>query len=239
MMDFRLTETLRGMDEDELLKELAATAQRVGKSTLSMQEYNDHGKGHASTFGRRFGSWSKALELAGLQPSRSKIGITDEELFDNLKEVWINFGRQPKYLEMRTPTSRFSAGTYDYRFGSWRKALFAFLVWVEAAPDLETPDTQLDNAGGNLNKASGNSLIRRTKRDPTEKQRIRILMRDGFSCQSCGAAPHLTRGVELHLDHVVPWSKGGETVDDNLITKCKRCNLGKGNMIEKLGPSSH
>jgi hypothetical protein len=36
---------------------------------------------------RRFGSWSKALELAGLQPSRSKIGISDDELFENVKSL--------------------------------------------------------------------------------------------------------------------------------------------------------
>ncbi len=62
--------------------------------------------------------------------------------------------------------------------------------------------------------------------------RFRILVRDGFRCGSCGASPLENRGTELHVDHMVPWSKGGETVPDNLATKCSRCNLGKGDAFE-------
>ncbi len=29
-----------------------------------------------------------------------------------------------------------------------------------------------------------------------------------------------------------PGSKGGETVDENLGTKCQQCNLGKGNAFD-------
>ncbi|MDE2391146.1 MAG: HNH endonuclease, partial [Rhodospirillales bacterium] len=49
------------------------------------------------------------------------------------------------------------------------------------------------------------------------------------ACQSCGASPQKERGVELHVDHVLPWSRGGETLEENLRTKCQQCNLGKGN----------
>ncbi len=37
-------------------------------------------------------------------------------------------------------------------------------------------------------------------------------------------------GVELHVDHVIPWSKGGPTVFEHLQTLCNKCNLGKGLM---------
>jgi 5-methylcytosine-specific restriction endonuclease McrA len=69
----------------------------------------------------------------------------------------------------------------------------------------------------------------KTKREISERLRFRILMRDGFSCKSCGRSPVKELGVELHVDHIIPWSKGGETVPDNLETKCEKCNLGKGN----------
>ena len=36
-------------------------------------------------------------------------------------------------------------------------------------------------------------------------------------------------GIELHVDHILSWAKAGETVQSNLETKCKKCNLGKGN----------
>ena len=64
--------------------------------------------------------------------------------------------------------------------------------------------------------------------------RFRILLRDGFQCQSCGASPLRTPGTELHVDHILPWSSGGETVDSNLQSKCSRCNLGKNNALVPL-----
>jgi len=36
--------------------------------------------------------------------------------------------------------------------------------------------------------------------------------------------------VVLHIDHVTPWSKGGETEMDNLQTLCEPCNLGKSDL---------
>ncbi|MDQ1591709.1 MAG: hypothetical protein QOG71_2336 [Pyrinomonadaceae bacterium] len=54
--------------------------------------------------------------------------------------------------------------------------------------------------------------------------RFRILKRDSFTCQYCGrAAPK----VELHVDHVIPVSKGGSYEPTNLVTACVECNLGK------------
>ena len=74
-----------------------------------------------------------------------------------------------------------------------------------------------------------NLAKRRTRREISDRQRFRILVRDGFRCKSCGKSPFAEPDVELHVDHVLPWSKGGETTDYNLETKCKQCNLGKGN----------
>ena len=53
-------------------------------------------------------------------------------------------------------------------------------------------------------------------------------MRDGARCKLCGAAP--IDGIRLHVDHVKPWSKGGETVLENLQILCNVCNIGKGDV---------
>lgn len=66
-----------------------------------MSEYNEYGRFHATTLTRHFGSWFKCLELAGLAPSRSKIGISDEELYEDIERVWIKLGKQPSYSQMR------------------------------------------------------------------------------------------------------------------------------------------
>lgn len=60
--------------------------------------------------------------------------------------------------------------------------------------------------------------------------RYDILKRDGFRCQLCGASAQ--EGAKLHIDHIIPVSKGGKTVASNLRTLCDRCNMGKSDKIE-------
>ncbi len=227
-MKFELEESLRGAPDEELLEDLRRCARAVGRETVTMTEYEAVGKTHPSTIPRRFESCSTALRLAGLQPSRSKIGISDEELFENIKSLWMSLGRQPRYSEVKAPNSLFSAGTYENRFGSWSKTLGRFVEWVNA----DSPDQpQVQGEEQDAADIAAQILFgkRRTRREISDRQRFRILVRDGFRCKACGASPLIQPGVELHVDHILPWSKGGETTDDNLESKCKQCNLGKGN----------
>lgn len=227
-MKFELRKTARGLSDDELLEDLRRVARKLGRDTVTISEYTEHGLGHATTIQRRFRSWFKALEDAGLKPSRSRIGISNEELFENLRVVWMSLGRQPSYGEIRAPLSQYSAGTYEKRLGSWSQALQQFVEWVNADEGSESDGAQIENAS----PRSARPQARRTKREITERMRFRILLRDGFRCGACGASPLENRGTDLHVDHIMPWSKGGETVPGNLATKCSRCNLGKGDAFE-------
>ncbi len=56
------------------------------------------------------------------------------------------------------------------------------------------------------------------------------MQRDRFTCRQCGASPAKDTSVELHLDHILAWSKGGDTTYENLQTLCSKCNLGKSNL---------
>lgn len=230
-MKFELEATLRGATDRELLEELRRCANQLGRDTITMGEFTAIGNGHPTTITRRFGSWPQALELAGLKPSRSKIGISDDELFDNLRNVWMSFNRQPRYSEIRKPLSQFSVGTYEKRFDGWTNALKKFIEWVKEDNEPNyVPEERKQIVS--YNRLSRGQTSRRTKRNISERQRFRILLNAGFRCQSCGASPLTSPGTELHVDHIMPWSKGGETIDDNLTCKCKQCNLGKGNVFE-------
>jgi 5-methylcytosine-specific restriction endonuclease McrA len=52
--------------------------------------------------------------------------------------------------------------------------------------------------------------------------RYAILERDGFACKACGAKNC------LEIDHIIPRSKGGPTIESNLQVLCADCNRGKG-----------
>lgn len=60
-----------------------------------------------------------------------------------------------------------------------------------------------------------------------KRLRFEILKRDGFRCRYCGKTGAAS---ELHVDHIVPSSKGGRDVASNLIAACIACNVGKSNV---------
>jgi len=63
--------------------------------------------------------------------------------------------------------------------------------------------------------------------------RYDILKRDGFRCVICGRTAE--DDVKLHVDHIIPVSKGGKTVPENLRTLCDSCNLGKSDKYDENG----
>lgn len=63
--------------------------------------------------------------------------------------------------------------------------------------------------------------------------RFNVFLRDSFSCQYCG---HRKPTQELTFDHVVPRSRGGRTVWENVVTACCVCNMRKGSrLLEQSG----
>jgi 5-methylcytosine-specific restriction endonuclease McrA len=53
-----------------------------------------------------------------------------------------------------------------------------------------------------------------------------LFARDGWRCVYCGQ-----NGGRLTLDHVVPRSRGGDSVWENVVTSCAPCNLRKGDRL--------
>jgi len=207
------------VSDEDLLADLRRVAESLGTSTVSMPKYRELGKFDETNLARRFGTWNSALTAAGLTIS-NEVNISDERLYENILSLWQHYGRQPRRSELAKPPSSFSQGPYNRRFRSWSSALEAFVVYAnenitEAPPSLE-----------NSEKTT------RTSRDPSLRLRWRVLQRDRFSCCGCGASPALSVGIELHVDHMLPWSKGGETVLENLQTLCSVCNLGKSNVYD-------
>ena len=58
--------------------------------------------------------------------------------------------------------------------------------------------------------------------------RLAIYLRDEFRCVYCGCNLHGVAPEGITLDHVHPWSLGGENEPTNLVTACKRCNSSRG-----------
>lgn len=63
------------------------------------------------------------------------------------------------------------------------------------------------------------------RRKLTPKLRYEVLKRDHYHCVICGRGQE--DGIKLHVDHIIPVSKGGKTELSNLRTLCDECNIGK------------
>jgi hypothetical protein len=222
-MRFQFEPDHHGVTNEQLIEELRRVAQDAPNGTKITQAYYDLcGKYAACTYVRRFGGWLNALKAAGLEATR-RYRVSDDELFQNLETLWEQLGRQPYTSECVPPLSQFGPDPYKRRFGSWQQALRAF---VEVA-NSDADEVERDSISS---VAQGTS--RRTPRQPGWRLRFLVMRRDSFKCSNCGRSPSTHTGLVLHVDHVVPWSKGGETVEDNLQTLCEECNIGKGELSD-------
>ncbi len=204
---------------EQLVADIRRVAEVLAASTISQPQYAQHGRYDMRNLSRRLGGWNAALTAAGLEATYEG-EYSDERLFANILALWQHYGRQPRRAQLANHPSSISQSPYNRRFKSWTRALEAFVEWANSAdvtPPSSASTVSLENR-------------RRTPRDPSLRLRFRVLQRDNFTCCSCGRSPATTLGTELHVDHIIPWSKpGGETIIENLRTLCLPCNIGKSN----------
>ena len=55
-----------------------------------------------------------------------------------------------------------------------------------------------------------------------------VLARDSWTCQYCGSTKS-----GLTVDHVIPRSRGGKSVWENIVAACATCNRRKGNRLPR------
>ena len=213
---------------DEIIGQLQAIARSTGKAYVTLNELGTQIGITQRPIRRIFGSYRAALEAAGLYQSLGGVRYTDEECFENLLTVWTALGRQPFYSDLSKPPSKVGPKAYVGRWGSWRKALQAFVERTNQDTSHEEPAEQTPEI-----KTYVHASPKRTSRNSPLGLRYKIFSRDCFRCVLCGQSPATsTPPIKLHVDHAIPWSRGGETVEENLRTLCEPCNLVKGARLE-------
>ncbi|MGQ0457659.1 MAG: homing endonuclease associated repeat-containing protein [Hyphomicrobium sp.] len=223
MRKFALKLRKRNNAADELLADLRNAAEKLSAKSITVAAYNEVGQYSSTTMLRRFGTWNKALAAAGLKIN-NRLNIPDEELFENLATVWTALGRQPVGSDIGKSAglSQFSLGTYEKRFGTWNNSLTEFIRYIEQ------PDNSSQQMQSFASTKTGTS--RRTLRKINWRLRAIVLIRDNCICGMCGASPAKNSDVTLHVDHILAWSRGGETEITNLRTLCSICNVGKSDL---------
>jgi 5-methylcytosine-specific restriction endonuclease McrA len=103
------------------------------------------------------------------------------------------------------------------------------LVWKGKAEVLEELDHSLHSSTSTYPWPHVIRLVTYVRVPRGVKRKISrraLFARDGWRCVYCG-----TTNGRLTLDHVVPRSRGGDSVWENVVTSCAPCNLRKGNRL--------
>jgi len=144
---------------------------------------------------------------------KQPIKFTKEMLIEELQRISKVIGRNSVSVKELEKYGRISQTPFRDRFGKWSIAV--------AAAGLESA----------YKRGSSDFYVREKLRPELA---LKIMKRDSFKCGLCGAAPSNDRSVILHVDHIFPVVRGGETKESNLWTLCSACNHKKGCKIDKL-----
>lgn len=108
------------------------------------------------------------------------------------------------------------------RVDHWKKAIVD--VFLGKAETVEySKDRTIQGIARVYPMPSVVRVVRAFKRDriAIKFSRLNVYMRDDFTCQYC---VQRLMAEELTFDHVVPKSKGGKTVWENVVACCVPCN---------------
>ena len=218
-MKFQISKKVSISDSD-IIKDISDVMELTGKKKLTIKEYDKLGQFNSSTAIRRFGSWNNAISQAGGACGNSF--HTDEDMMCNIKVVWLIKGKQPSRRDMDDRSiSKISSNAYLRRYGTWYNALEKFISYINLVVGDEIVEIMVSD--------NSTSYTHKTKREPSDRLKVRVLMRDGNKCRICGV--ECNDGLHnIHFDHIIPWSKGGETTLENLQVLCSSCNEAKGNL---------
>lgn len=213
-----------GYSDSELVERLRILSLEADAAYISSRSFSEATGIAEATITNHFGSWATFCKQAGVAP-RYQRSVSHQQLFENLDRVWQVLGRQPRAKEMKQPLSPISVSRYQKEFREpWYNICLAFLSWKSGVSVDE-----IERESQPAPVAQKNCPSRTTRREISLSLRYEVLKRDGFRCVKCGRSPATEAGVQLHVDHVLPWANGGETVFANLQCLCSECNLGKSN----------
>ena len=100
--------------------------------------------------------------------------------------------------------------------------------WMEARYDAMEQDESVESNSEISDRITDTAMAlaeQKVRVMPTI--RWQVFKRDNWKCCACGRGSQ--QDVILHVDHIVPRSKGGTDTLDNYQTLCSECNAGKSN----------
>jgi len=138
-----------------------------------------------------------------------------------LGKTWVREYR--KYQDRDSPRFAADSNTRDPNVVIGIKQTLAYARDVIKAYE----ETGRDSDAAESDSRPSDEWMARERGKLTAGLRYLILKRDGFRCRLCGKSATDDNYVKLEVDHKLPVSRWGRTVEENLHTVCRDCNRGK------------
>lgn len=117
------------VDRASVIKEIRRIAQEKNVNSLTRSEFLAETGISRWQIYQVFDSWREACEEAGLEPNYQNVPIENDELFEEMRSVFIRYGgicTRTKFSKL----SRYSREAYRKRFGKWSDTLYEFRNWL-------------------------------------------------------------------------------------------------------------
>ncbi|WP_282048419.1 HNH endonuclease [Sulfitobacter mediterraneus] len=210
--------------DTELKKFLSATSARDRKA-IRYKNWTGRKLGDRA-YTQFYRSWYDAVNELGFEaPSQTKsVKLSDDDILKAVERIWRwTYGKrqsQPSARDFgeynKIHTDGVSTATISNRFGTFSRFLKRFALWKQG-------------------KIEKRELLTARKRETTRQPistslRFELLKEADHRCRSCGAS---AAEVSLHIDHILPVSKGGSSKKSNLQVLCANCNLGRSDKYQE------
>jgi hypothetical protein len=114
----------RDITDAELLEDIKAVAAGLHTVRLSGRQYDERGQFSAITARKHFGSWTAAVQHAGLRPAH-RFNITREQLLADLRRVADQLQTNTLTVNQYRALGQHDFGQLKRQLGPWYKALTA------------------------------------------------------------------------------------------------------------------
>ena len=111
------------VSDEELIQQAQMLARELGRTPTMREFEKDQRTASPAAIQKRFGSWNKFLEEAGLNTNFSYARVSDEELIQQAQMLARELGRTPTMREFEKDQRTASPAAIQKRFGSWNKFL--------------------------------------------------------------------------------------------------------------------
>jgi 5-methylcytosine-specific restriction endonuclease McrA len=233
-----------GISREGILNELERVAEHYNYNYFRRKDFDKIADIHSATVERCFdGSWSDAmLALRKRLKQKNKDIVlshrrkySEKEMFEEMERIWRLVGHRPSRNEWTANRPKISYDTLYRHFGGWTKACLGFIEYKSGRTIIAAKEEIAENRSVQNHATSIRNKIPRTKKKVEKTRtiplniRLKVFSRDNFRCVFCGKSPATDVGTKLHIDHIVPFSRGGTNILKNLQTLCEECNIGKSN----------